>query len=141
MVEGPHPSTRDTPVTCGEPVEERTTQIEYIVSIVLRYGVLLSFLIILIGSLLLFLEGGRSVTVRLTGTPVPNRLDQVFADLLALRPRAIIDLGLMLLIATPVLRVAVSVIAFLVEDDLVYTAITLFVLAVLLTSFFLGAVE
>ncbi|HLG51430.1 MAG TPA: DUF1634 domain-containing protein [Chloroflexota bacterium] len=138
---GPHPPTGDNPATCGAPVEERATRIEYIVSVVLRYGVLLSFLIILIGSLLLFLEGGRSVTVRLTGAPVPNRLDQVLADLLALRPRAIIDLGLMLLIATPVLRVAVSVIAFLVEDDLVYTAITLFVLAVLLTSFFLGAVE
>ena len=47
-------------------------------------------------------------------------------------------LGLMLLVATPVLRVAVSVIAFGLERDMRYVIITLIVLAILITSFLLG---
>ena len=119
----------------------KSAHIEYIVSNVLRYGVLLSFLIVLIGSVMLFMQGGQAVTVRLSGTPTPNSPAQVISELFLLQPKAIIDFGLMLLIATPVMRVAVSVIAFLVEEDVVYTLVTLFVLAVLLASFFLGAVE
>jgi len=119
----------------------KSAHIEYIVSNVLRYGVLLSFLVILIGSVMLFVQGGQAATVRLTGAPNPHDPAQVLSDLFRAQPKAIIDFGLMLLIATPVMRVAVSVIAFLVEEDFVYTMVTLFVLAVLLASFFLGAVE
>ncbi|HSC71377.1 MAG TPA: DUF1634 domain-containing protein [Candidatus Methylomirabilis sp.] len=46
---------------------------------------------------------------------------------------------MLLLIATPVLRVALSVVFFLAQRDCLYTGITLFVLAVLLLSFFTGA--
>lgn len=119
----------------------KSAHIEYIVSNVLRYGVLLSFLIILIGSVMLFVQGGQAAIVRLTGAPNPHNPAQVLSELFRAQPKAIIDFGLMLLIATPVMRVAVSVIAFLVEEDIVYTLVTLFVLGVLLASFFLGAVE
>ncbi len=125
----------------GEEPASKSAYIEFIVSNVLRYGVLLSFLIVLIGSVMLFIQGGQAATVRLTGAPNPHAPGQVITDLFRLQPKAIIDFGLMLLIATPVMRVAVSVIAFLVEEDIVYTLVTLFVLAVLLASFFLGAVE
>ena len=50
------------------------------------------------------------------------------------RPRSLIQLGLVLLIATPVARVAFSVFAFAVQRDRLYVAITLVVLAVLLGS-------
>jgi len=53
---------------------------------------------------------------------------------------AVIQLGLLILIATPVVRVAASVVAFAVERDRLYVAITLYVLAVILVSFFLGQV-
>ena len=125
----------------GEEPATRSAQIEFIVSNVLRYGVLLSFLIILAGSTLLFIAGGQAAIVRLSGTPIPQSPGAVIAGLLLLQPTSIIDFGLMLLIATPVMRVAVSVLAFLIEEDFVYTLITLFVLAVLIASFFLGAVE
>ena len=49
-----------------------------------------------------------------------------------------IVLGLVLLIATPVVRVIVSTVAFYRERDRVYVAITLLVLALLLVSFVLG---
>jgi uncharacterized membrane protein len=68
----------------------------------------------------------------------PHTPIEVWTGLLALQPQAIIVLGLMLLIATPVLRVAVSVIAFGLEHDMRYVIITLIVLAILITSFLLG---
>jgi uncharacterized protein len=53
----------------------------------------------------------------------------------------VITLGLLLLIATPVVRVAVSVIAFVVECDRKFVVITLVVLLLLLFSiFYVGAV-
>jgi uncharacterized membrane protein len=117
---------------------ERVATMELIISSVLRYGVLISFVIVLIGAILLFAEGGSEVTVRLSGNPQPNNPGAVIAGALQLQPKAIIDLGLMLLIATPVIRVAASIIAFLFEEDMLYVLITTFVLAMLLLSFFLG---
>ena len=52
--------------------------------------------------------------------------------------RGIIQLGLLLLIATPIVRVAISLLAFLWRRDFTYVAIALFVLLGLLYSL-LGA--
>ncbi|MGA2514008.1 MAG: DUF1634 domain-containing protein [Candidatus Limnocylindrales bacterium] len=51
-------------------------------------------------------------------------------------PAAIVQLGLVTLLATPVTRVAASVVGFALEGDRLYTAITLAVLLILLTSIF-----
>ena len=48
--------------------------------------------------------------------------------------RGLVQLGLLLLIATPVARVAFSLLAFLRQRDLLYCAFTLIVLGVLLFS-------
>ncbi len=61
---------------------------------------------------------------------------QVLTGLLELRPVAIAQLGLLVLLATPVLRVAASVVAFALEGDRLYATISGLVLAVLLTSIF-----
>lgn len=60
----------------------------------------------------------------------------VAAAVLDLRPIAIAQLGLLVLIATPVVRVMASVVAFVLERDRLYAAITLGVLAILLGSLF-----
>jgi len=59
------------------------------------------------------------------------------AGVLDLRPFAIVQLGLLVLLATPVLRVATSLVAFALEGDRLYALISALVLAVLLTSIFL----
>ena len=66
---------------------------------------------------------------------VPRGLDSVrgvLASALALRPAGVIQLGLLLLIATPILRVALSLVAFALQRDRLYVAITLVVLSLLL---------
>jgi uncharacterized membrane protein len=62
----------------------------------------------------------------------------VVREAVAGKPYAIIGFGMLLLIATPVIRVALSVVFFLVQRDWLYVAITLFVLAVLLLSLVAG---
>ncbi len=68
---------------------------------------------------------GRTVSIRASGA-------------LAGKPYSIIAFGIILLIATPVVRVAMSVLFFFSQRDWLYVAITLFVLAVLLGSLFTG---
>jgi uncharacterized membrane protein len=50
------------------------------------------------------------------------------------RPIAIAQLGLLVLVATPVVRVLASVVGFALEGDRLYASITLGVLAILLIS-------
>jgi uncharacterized membrane protein YfcA/uncharacterized membrane protein len=102
---------------------------------ILQGGVMLSASIILIGLLMLPLRpGGFSVSRLLS---FPQTFSQVWVGLLMLHPQSIIALGLLLLIATPVLRVAVSIVAFALERDRRFVVITALVLAILLLSNFL----
>ena len=55
------------------------------------------------------------------------------------RGQAIVALGLVILIATPIMRVAISLVGFGIERDYVYATISAIVLALLMLSFFLGA--
>jgi uncharacterized membrane protein len=58
----------------------------------------------------------------------------IIRDTLALRGRGIIQLGLLLLIATPVARVAFSIFGFAKEGDRLYVVFTLIVFSILLYS-------
>src|SRR6267154_1796982 len=58
----------------------------------------------------------------------------IFHEALALHGRGLIQLGLLILIATPIARVAFSVVAFLYQRDWVYVAVTLMVLGLLVYS-------
>jgi uncharacterized membrane protein len=70
-------------------------------------------------------------------TAVPD-LGEVLARVAALRPSGFLALGLLVLIATPILRVIGSIIAFLYERDWRYAGITTVVLLVLGVSLLLG---
>jgi uncharacterized membrane protein len=70
------------------------------------------------------------------GVPVGlNTIHGILAGALALDSRAIIQLGLLLLIATPIARVALSLFAFAKQRDSTYVVITAIVLGILLWSF------
>ena len=59
---------------------------------------------------------------------------EIIHEAIQLDARGLIQLGLLLLIATPVARVAFSVIGFALEKDWMYVVITLIVLALLVFS-------
>ena len=106
-----------------------------IIGWILQGGVMLSASIILIGLLMLpFCSKGFSVSGLFS---FPQTFSQIWAGLLALQPQSIIALGLLVLIATPILRVAVSIIAFALERDYRFVVITALVLVILILSNFL----
>ncbi len=119
------------------PSSELTT---LIIGWILLGGVLLSATVIFIGVALLFI---RHVGLSAQALQAfPQTLDQVWSGVVALQPQAVITLGLLLLIATPVMRVAVSIVAFALEKDRRYVVITAIVLAILLFSVFVvGSLE
>jgi uncharacterized membrane protein len=107
-----------------------------IIGWILRCGVIASAVVTLLGLLLLLFRPGGLAGLSLD--TFPHTLSDVWVGLLALHPQAIIALGLLLLIATPVVTVTGSAIAFAVEHDRRFVVIALLVLAILLTSFLLG---
>jgi len=109
--------------------------IEIIISNTLRIGVLLSASIIFAGLILFFIYGSGY-----DGT-ISYRLNDILNGVFTLKPFAIINLGLLLLILTPVMRVVMSLIIFILEKDYKYIFITLTVLTILMTSFILGVTE
>lgn len=60
----------------------------------------------------------------------------MWTGVVGLHGKAIIQLGLLLLVATPIARVVFSAFAFFAEGDYLYVGITLLVLAVLMFSLF-----
>ena len=116
-------------------------QFEQFISNLLKYGVFLSSAIVLVGGILyLIRHGAEPADYRFfLGEPAELRSPKgVIAEVLAGHHRGIIQLGILLLIATPVARVAFSLLAFLWRRDFAYTILTLLVIAGLIYSF-LGA--
>ena len=112
-------------------------KVEGIVGNLLRSGVIASALIVLAGAILYLIRyGGNPPDYSMfRGEPAEFRsLGGILKAALALRSRGLIQLGLLLLIATPVARVAFSVIAFVLQRDRIYIVVTLVVLGVLIYS-------
>jgi uncharacterized membrane protein len=117
---------------------QRDYQMDRIISVVLRGGVLLSAGLLILGALLYFarvLWGGAPADP----LSFPHSLGDVFSGLGHGDPLAILTLGLIVLLLTPVARVIISIFAFAREHDWLYVAITTLVLLILLVSFLLGA--
>jgi len=122
--------------------------LEDVVGGVLLVGVLVSAVIIALGLILLIPEGTgkRLLLEQLLSehavfiADLPTSLGAVVVGALHGRPVAIIDLGLTLLILTPVLRVAISAAFFAVHGDRRYALISGTVLALLLLGFVLGKI-
>ena len=106
------------------------------VSLVLTAGVAVSAALVGAGFVAALAIGwqGSLLGTTLGVTTATTDFSNLPARLAELEPLAISQIGLLVLLATPVTRVAASVIGFALEGDRLYTAITLAVLAILLTS-------
>jgi len=113
--------------------------VEIVVSLVLRIGVVLSAAIICLGLALLVAGGIISNEIRIDAAiPYPRDLGALLAGILALDPASVMSLGLVVLIATPFARVAVSIVAFALERDWRYVVVTALVLTILVAGIALG---
>jgi uncharacterized membrane protein len=114
-------------------------QMEVMMGRLLQVGVLLASTVVLIGSVLyLHAQQGSAPTYRSFSSEPANlrQLKDMGHGLTTGDPATIIQLGVLLLIATPVARVAFALVAFAIERDRLYVAVSATVLAVLLFSFF-----
>ena len=114
-------------------------KVEIIIGTLLRTGVTVAAVVVLIGAGVYLWRHGFEVIQynRFSGEPEDLKtLSGILHGAVGMSGRAIIQLGLLLLIATPVARVAFSAVAFAIERDILYVWVTLIVLGVLLYSLF-----
>jgi uncharacterized membrane protein len=124
---------------------KRLRRVELMISKILRVGVVTSLAIIVAGTLLSFVHHPDYLTspselARLTkpGAAFPRTLTQVVHGLRQLRGQAGVVVGLLLLVATPVARVAASTVGFAYLRERTYVVITTVVFALLVLSFWCG---
>jgi uncharacterized membrane protein len=120
-------------------------RLQHILAVVLRSGVLISAALIAAGIVLfMIVSGPRAVLFAPRIIPPgsetdPRSLRAVLDALIPAQPAAVTDLGLLMLLATPVLSVAVAIVIFIEARDLLYVGISTFVLAMLILGFLIGA--
>ncbi len=117
-----------------------------IVSNSLRLGVFLSMAIVITGLFLMLISGSTgyncdlsTLSCLLSNTvrgSYPTTIVGIIQGLSQAKPYSIIELGVIVLIATPAIRVLTSLGVFVAEKDRKFVLITLFVFVVLLFSFF-----
>ncbi|HZS54090.1 MAG TPA: DUF1634 domain-containing protein [Bryobacteraceae bacterium] len=118
--------------------------IEQMISVLLRTGVLIAGAVVLAGGIYyLFRHGSEQVnfTQFVSQPAIDRHAGEIIKGALFGRARSIVQLGILLLIATPIARVAFALVGFAIERDRKYVLITAIVLAVLLYSLISGAVH
>jgi uncharacterized membrane protein len=134
MPAAPAPTRESHPF---QPQPWRDRRLEVILGNLLRTGVLISAAVVLAGACVyLSRHAHEPADYRVfQGEPSEFRtIPGVVHSVIHGRGRGLIQLGLLLLIATPIARVAFSIVGFAIERDRLYVAFTLIVLAVLLYS-------
>lgn len=120
---------------------------ELLISNVLRLGVTLCLGLVTVGMLLTFfhhpdyLSSGQALTGLTSPAHGPHALSDVLGGARAAHGQAFVMVGLLVLMATPVLRVALSMLVFGRQRDLAFFTVTFVVLSLLLLSFVRGGVE
>jgi uncharacterized membrane protein len=131
----PSPEESETPRKHGWTDDE----VDRTISGLLRFGLLVSGLVVVAGGLIFLLRhGGETASYQIFRSEPPGyrEIPSILAESARFRGRGLIMAGLIVLMATPVARVAFSVLAFIRQRDGIYVAATLLVLGILLFSVF-----
>jgi uncharacterized membrane protein len=110
---------------------------EVIMGNLLRIGVLLSAFIVASGGVIFLLRHGSQLQHYHFFESEPRRLrdiSDIWKTALQGRGQSLIQLGLLILIATPIARIIFSVIGYFLEKDYLYVSITLIVLGIIFFS-------
>jgi uncharacterized membrane protein len=131
----------ETPARPSQPFTPqpwRDRQMELVLGNLLRWGVLLSAAIVFAGACVYLSRHAHEPADYhiFRGEPSEFRtIRGVIQSVRNGRGRGLIQLGLLLLIATPIARVSFSIVGFSIERDYLYVTFTVIVLLVLLYSF------
>jgi len=121
--------------------------VELYIGNVLRYGVIISCAITLLGGVFYIYQ---HIGIKPDYKPLPpgvefkgvaeylRELATILPEVFKLNGAAIIQLGVVVLIATPIVRVAFSAFSFLLERDYMYVVITIIVLIIIVANMILG---
>jgi uncharacterized membrane protein len=123
-------------------------RLELLVSRLLLVGVIVSVALIIVGTIITFAQHPDYLDSSAVldsavgpGATFPHELPALWNSIRQFRGEAIVTLGLLVLMATPVMRVALSMLAFIQHRDRTYALITAAVLCLLILSLVLGRVE
>lgn len=121
----------------ARPVPASDPRLQHIVGTLLRVGVLLAAAVVLAGGIAFLARHGAAVPDyhAFRGEPENLRsLAGIVRSAFALDERGVVQLGLVLLVATPIARVAIAGVVFATERDRNYVLVSALVLALLLWS-------
>jgi len=121
----------------------KDTDIQSLIGKVLRSGMVISMSIVFFGGIFYVIRHGHSIPDYKTFNRIPPFLQHpgsLAAAAFNLKGQAIIQLGIVLLIATPIFRVICSTIGFVLEKDYLYVGISLLVLLIIFSSMMSGRV-
>ncbi len=113
-------------------------KLELLLSNLLKIGVIISGIITFIGAILFLFQHGFEISNYHDFKPHPfhlSDLNSFFRSIISFRPESIMELGLLILIATPVLRVFLSFLAYSFQKDYMYIIFSLIVLMVMVIGF------
>ncbi len=112
-------------------------KIDIIISVLLRAGVILSAFIVLTGGVIYLSESWNAAVNYNVFKGEAGDLRSpagIVKEALSFKARGLIQLGLLILIATPVMRVLFTVLVFLLQRDKIYIIVTIIVLGLLIFS-------
>jgi uncharacterized membrane protein len=108
---------------------------------VLRAGTVISISVVFFGGVIYMLRHGHTIADYRVFKSLPdfvNHPSGLLYGIVNFKGQAIIQFGIVLLIATPILRVVFSAIGFVLEKDYLYLAISLLVLSIIFMSMLSG---
>jgi len=113
------------------PDEQKSSPVENALQMVLYGGVIISIALFLIG-LLSFAVSSQTFVLSQTET-----LDEILHSIASLSPMGIISLGILILIATPIVRILMTAVYFANRDRLL-TVVPVIVLSLIVAGFVLS---
>ena len=114
-----------------------TKKMEVVIGLLLTIGTLVSAAIVMLGGILYLLQyGGESVHIELLQSNAAyTNLTSIWQAACAFSPLGIIEIGVLALVATQSLRVALLVGFYAIIRDYGFVLISLFILIMLVSSF------
>jgi uncharacterized membrane protein len=119
----------------------KDTDMRLLLGQVLRAGTVISISIVFLGGIIYLHRHGNSIADYREFKGIPDFVQHagtLVKAALNFRGQAIIQLGIILLIGTPILRVIFSAIGFVLEKDYMYVGISLLVLLIIFASMMSG---